>query len=1028
MLNNENFEIYPSDTKDTILIRVAAKMNTSVQWVFLVNQESNLRAFNMFKYVSEKFNYFYSVDDIETDPLIQKWISKNPDAMNLCATLYISLYYRENINKENVYFIIQTLADFFRGSDYHFEFISDTIDSVDDFFINYEDDVEAVKNAKINQRILSEVNLSYSDWELLNIYTIFKIKLDEEIVLNNILNKISDVEFSDGYKLFMAQNEKFIKITDEFKRTISDYDFIQDGSLNIILYKNKLFREINIKKESNLILSISVNIDKYLDIEEIADIIGIKKKNITIIETSKKKMSGKITINNVTFDKYLILDIIMNQENLVNFYHYERKKVSKNLYRLNLIYTSEKVGNVSIKLLSDNNNTELFISKVNSMQIVELIRKEVLFLLKEYMTKELELYEEYLLEFPDFISENFKLKKEKKNKNILMQIEPTLFLPLYSRKCAKPPRILDEGENVPENFEIMEFPLFNEGNLKKRKYICDNSETHIYPGLRKNSLTNNNIFNFIPCCYETSQFNRLGSGLNAYLQKKDKEIIERYDTTFHKTSRILTNDNQGFLPQGIVNLIGDTAIRKGVHIGPNSFIDCVLRATTNLKKISDLNVNRYKKFLQKVRIRLSWEVCLQENSDIDNITLKNWFQNGDLYFEPRRFFRSLEEFFKVNIYFFERNADYVNYIKENKLFFKKIQTPNGILGLPNIPNKGAYIIKKKFQKTIYVYVHSGSSVDILEYPHVENIITYNDPELVESVFNKMLGYYIQDTEINNNIMGQLPDDLGRIRKLLIKNKIVELDFPMSPFTVPIFIENSKENKEKQNNFGEYVYMKRLSRVFLEYCMIKYSMSGLNIETFISKSTKIINRTYPRISKEIYKISDYDNIFSQNGQIIFDSVDTRERIKYSLQKLEKRNGKMSETFVINSYFQNTLDFEDYNVFNQESFEEILYSVKQGELFNNFLKNTDSNLIISIDVKYPDINGYFRVFNDTNSAREYCKYGSVYYLKENYNKWFVWKKLKWEIYLVPSEIKGNVFIVYKIVGKTYVLVKTFHLENS
>ncbi len=66
---------------------------------------------------------------------------------------------------------------------------------------------------------------------------------------------------------------------------------------------------------------------------------------------------------------------------------------------------------------------------------------------------------------------------EKKLVKILYAAQvPELFLPLYSRKCARAPRIVSEEEALKlnkNNFQTIRFPIHLEGNLEPKIYACD---------------------------------------------------------------------------------------------------------------------------------------------------------------------------------------------------------------------------------------------------------------------------------------------------------------------------------------------------------------------------------------------------------------------------------------------------------------------------------------------------------------------------------------------------------------------------
>ncbi len=75
---------------------------------------------------------------------------------------------------------------------------------------------------------------------------------------------------------------------------------------------------------------------------------------------------------------------------------------------------------------------------------------------------------------------------------------PELFLPLYSRKCARAPRIVSEEEALKlnkNNFQTIRFPIHLEGNLEPKMYACDHHKEHPYPGLKPNDLANKDTLN-----------------------------------------------------------------------------------------------------------------------------------------------------------------------------------------------------------------------------------------------------------------------------------------------------------------------------------------------------------------------------------------------------------------------------------------------------------------------------------------------------------------------------------------------------
>lgn len=1029
LVNNDEFKLYNSDTEDTILVRLASLLKTTPYWldiksatgdlVNILDQNSDLIVVNLIAdlkiFIRDDPNF------LDVQSRYKRWLNSKEDGLKELATMYIVNY----TDSDDMNTLI-LLEDQFRdpnGSDFDWDFIQNTLTNRDLILKRYLKDVELNKTKSdiklkdlINQEGHTDVRkvIETTDFETQGVVTTLYVECEKPIILSYIFNSIEmDIALPNSlycFKPLFVRYKNFYKICSSKYIKSYDFDLETDDGLHIVYYyqltkTRTLFKEIKIisETENNFIVEIDT-----LE-EDVETILHFSLPTAIIKSSEKTKARGVFFLKNTFFHKSLLLDEIMNNMKYSALYMNERKRVAK-YYKLHLYFYTLSTNYVTFSLNNQNNDVLVQVSKINLKNIQNFI-KQIADLFSLYKSREMLLFNIYKTYIPniklnDDIDElkDGDLITEKK----LADIEPTLFVPLYSRRCAKQPRILEPDEIT--KFETMDFPVYEEGGLKPRKYVCDKTGSFQYPGLRKNKLSNSDIFKYIPCCFETNQKNR--AAWNIYFNKADQDV-QKYEHTMYKTARILPSESTGTLPTNITKLLPGSN-RRGVYISPNSFIDCVARALGNKLYVEDQDKrNRY---ISSLRQKLIYELCCQENSDILN-TFKTWFKNDNLYFEPRRFFRSLEYFFKTNIYIFEKSADHVvGY--DQKLIFEKTYSNNGVLSIPNIPPNGLFIDPKNYSKTVYVYLHMGSSVDNIEFPHCEYIETDVSPTNVDSVYRRLLIMSRKDKMPDYiNAKGQFLDNSGRCVRV-ITDKIIVFDKPTLPLPVPIL---KTEIKSEDSFLDEYIYKKRFARLFVEYCAIKLALSGESLYQFMENHTKVLpNFRYPIITPN-YEIAYYDKIFTDNGKITFESKDTRNRIFYTLSLLDKRTNiyeTYKRTYLIN-YFQDILDFNtDCLVLKDEAFKKYAFGRKPGYTMVDSLEPISTESVIIVNTDLPSISGFYKPGNNLkeilNTAHVFDSETTSCYV--------------WENSFVRYGIKdsfGKTLVIYKINGVIYYLAKINNL---
>lgn len=110
--------------------------------------------------------------------------------------------------------------------------------------------------------------------------------------------------------------------------------------------------------------------------------------------------------------------------------------------------------------------------------------------------------------FPPKYKPRKALVKGKKTKATLKEQAPEVFVSGYPTKCGDQPRIISsqEAKEAEEAGKVvMRYPKTSTEGFPQRWYVCDQEDGHPYPGLRFNNLSNSNIVPYLPCCFKTPQ-------------------------------------------------------------------------------------------------------------------------------------------------------------------------------------------------------------------------------------------------------------------------------------------------------------------------------------------------------------------------------------------------------------------------------------------------------------------------------------------------------------------------------------------
>lgn len=313
----------------------------------------------------------------------------------------------------------------------------------------------------------------------------------------------------------------------------------------------------------------------------------------------------------------------------------------------------------------------------------------------------------------------------------LRKVASDVFVANYARKCQRPfqPKLirLDEAAawqrkyimrgNTQEERQILSFPKEN----PKYILVCPD-DRYPYPGVMENkTLSNRNVYPYIPCCFRRNQLNSSTSSLNKYYfgtSTRQARVATSRSGHKMKTGKILPPERLGLIHTSIVGLIsqydeesGDF-YRFGVPRSTNSFIHCValalehrgyLEAPDREEWVSTLRSNLF-------QLGIRPELLRQELYDMANEDIIQKATDNEMFFDPLLYYRALEILFDCNIYIFANNdmdeetgrKRSLLHLPRNRYFHAHTPVPSG--------------------RVVLVIRHWGSESNALEYPQCELII------------------------------------------------------------------------------------------------------------------------------------------------------------------------------------------------------------------------------------------------------------------------------------------------------------------
>lgn len=822
-VNSKQIELKNITNKRDIVENIASKFNTLPIYL----------RFDDTEFVN---NGEYKVDDLLSIITEHINLKKNSfdELYNKVATVFKNIDIND-IMAIYIYKMLENAGDIENKEDYLFHLaqtkyiVDDTdLDSVNNKFkyINrlIDQNKSNVQNREVNN--MDEViGVQYTSFELENATVEYQLNI-ENISLLELFNR---VQTNDA--IILARCKDFFKVSVKPNINLLEKEDEEDSLILYFDASNKKYKDIYIKLEITKDFKLKYEFDfvnTYQDLikKELSNVLNMADE-LTFTEEKMIKVRGVFYIPNQKINKFILSDIILNDEHFPTFYIDESEKIAEKLYvrfeDFNSVsnatiteqiidYTDKK--NINLKdqtLYSNFIRIKLNSDSYDSVEVFQINFSKLVSYYNENQQAIVDFYETLIPTLTsaqenvyDIIKQNLIIKNQKKMTDLKL-MEPEMFLPGYVRHvCTKKcdPSVIEDDDNNNGNL-VMRFPKNIPGFLQRR-YICNTKDNFIYPGLQLNKMDNSEIFPYLPCCYQedqrllndTKKNTAIKQALKKYASFEDEdkeedienEIEEEVDEQvtenvtqqkIYRGNRFLYNNNFGILPPNLTKLFGDNYYRKGVSEDKdlNSFIKCLQFAFDQ----NDVDTNDFRTQLSRYAI-----LSKQENYDTTVDKIIETIENPEVLFNPSNFVRILEEHFECNIFLLSRDNEGVEFL--------------------NAPNHlNSFYKYKNNNRCVFLYYHMGSPKDKAVFPHCELIYLYSNndetyvfdydsdiSQKILNVFNNIVNpVYVDDIFSNFIIESQVIDSFGKTR--IINIRLEENNNELfSIFTSPLPPLNVKE--------------------------------------------------------------------------------------------------------------------------------------------------------------------------------------------------------------------------------------------
>ena len=742
LINDEEFNIYATDSFETVINRIAAKYNSLPKYLKFSSPAPNmLQDFKGQIVVENILDEILGRETVEFPRDIQSRIRRDYPKLDLVKDveeLYIA--YNEMIKEVGKSAILTA-----RGFTINVEEVWDKSEKI-------REDFDKSRRA-LRQRVEKHTDISTGlDRVPEAFHTNFyfeksRITIDfgpQEQSIAEIFNTLVTTDQSP----FLAFG-KIFKVHTNFT---PNKEWVNGDTIfpeNYIVMKVDSEREIGVRNVKDAFQKFNNVVFAFVDGRLIANLIlNLGKRNIPRSEFQRRalkvfgnqppKIVSSVETNAVgifyfphqSIDTTVFSDMIMNDPHFYDIVAVDEavrlSKVKKNVF-MRTIYGSEAIAvqmNVGEKgelppgILDKEIYLRVRITKTTTQERVKHLQKLVAKLVTLYNKNFQSVADDYAFYLPNsFVEEPLLTASTRKSLRTITpgEIAPEVFPARYSRRCPTAPTIITDEEASTTERVVMEFPIF--GETTKRNYICDYAR-EVFPGLQENKLENSREFPFIPCCYVKDQRIVKGSKYNHYFKgEKLKTTVQSQD--IFKTGKILAPGTVGVLPKKINDLFETILppthqfMRRGTNKSRFSFLEAILTARGVVNGLESNILERLNQELNRFTTPEYAAAAKQELYHKSIPEIITMMKTKDL--RATWFVNMFELVFNCNIFIFTDKND----------------------GSLTVPDHDMCYYKLKPTKTTYfIYQHWGSDADLPEFPQCELMVMTprNNPRSQISMF------------------------------------------------------------------------------------------------------------------------------------------------------------------------------------------------------------------------------------------------------------------------------------------------------
>jgi hypothetical protein len=635
---------------------------------------------------------------------------------------------------------------------------------------------------------------------------------------------------------------------------------------------------------------------------------------ISINETLNESVGGQFKML-FDYDTIILQDIISTNPVFSNYMSINEHDIpSKDSSRLNIRFGND-TKSPSITLVHNEETFTTFrticlVNRSSSVEEVQYLINLITRLLTTYSNQVDSVVKYYKQFIPDF-------KATQRPKRVVQKLSlhkrvPELFVRNYSRKCQRPPVIVEEGEDVPLNQQTLRFPRDSPDSFV---YTC-NEDPYKYIGLQTNTMTNADKYPYIPCCFKTDRHDKNYQYIETGTIEKGEVVQQR----LIMSNKILKKDQIGVLPDPLKRIFKNVYLRKGFQANSSSLLNCIMYSSS-LEEVLQSRLDLSKRMdLISIARQSAFKFTSEE--------LRAILQDTTMYMDPLIWIPVLEEYFDCRIYLFVRRDE------------------TTLMKPPN-HEQGYYMTSKPRTKVFFVYEHFGSKSEenVSRYPRCELIISkqdllnvgdlkdieayFNPADLIskrcQTIFNSLTETFVNGKRIEQTtfplplqvIQSQSFDSYGKTRQVHLKDGSVIVTDPMAPLPVPEAARKQVVRSTKKN--------------VLSYISVDKKNSTLNI-----LSGKIGNvRVY-------VKVRDVLNVIAQEDTYLLQNLGTLDNTYPEFINLRRQHAYLFDHFVF--YFSN---WAKDNVKNNYELEESI-----PEFVNNKIKVRNQPLSLGLYLEYKD----------------------------------------------------------------------------